>query len=201
MLVIPCHFPLFLVLWHRFQEDLLYGHSQWTGETDRSVVPRVILSTRLKNGCNTAFFPVTMVLTWLSWLFKCHQERHGDYISHFSHNSGMHLIVTHKFMDVQVPQVVAKLIFAYNGRDIAPLVPTFWTICSQAEGKKLLSTSANSNAFTTLWKTWVWEKWIGGCLLVAFRHFIHYSLCLIGTMLHVNVCDHAHRRSCWIIFR
>ena len=32
----------------------------------------------------------------------------------FPHDSGMHLTGTHKFMDVQVPQVVANLIFVYS---------------------------------------------------------------------------------------
>ena len=55
----------------------------------------------------------------------------SDYISEFPQDSGMHLIRTHGPMDVQVPQVVTNLVFAYSGRIIASSVPTFQP-CSRA---------------------------------------------------------------------
>jgi len=39
----------------------------------------------------------------------------------------MHLIVTHRLVDVQVPQVVMNPIFTYSGRDIASSILSYQT--------------------------------------------------------------------------
>ena len=63
----------------------------------------------------------------------------------------MRLVRSHRFMYVQVPQVVKKPIF-YSGRDFAPPVPALQSInlrgvgrkiAGEDRGKKLLSTSAS----------------------------------------------------------
>lgn len=54
------------------------GVRHWL-EVNSSVVPWVILSTFLKNGCNIAFFPVAWDF-WPPWLFKYHWECLGEYV-------------------------------------------------------------------------------------------------------------------------
>jgi len=39
----------------------------------------------------------------------------------------MHLIGTHRLVDVQVPQVITNLIFTYSGRDVASPIPSYQT--------------------------------------------------------------------------
>ena len=39
----------------------------------------------------------------------------------------MHLIRTHRLVDVQVPQVVMNLIFSYSGRDVTSPIPSYQT--------------------------------------------------------------------------
>jgi len=56
MLVVSYQLPVFYVPYHSFQEDLFHGLYQHRGETDRSVVARVVLSAPLKNECDIAFF-------------------------------------------------------------------------------------------------------------------------------------------------
>jgi len=56
MLVIPYHFPLFYVLQHSFQQDLLQDLLWHKGEADRAVVPWLILSTLLKMRVTLPFF-------------------------------------------------------------------------------------------------------------------------------------------------
>lgn len=94
-------------------------------------------------------------------------------VSQLPQNSRMHLIRTHT-LNVQVSQMVTSLIHAYRGRDVAPPVPTFWTIhwkavwravISEDWGKKLLSTSAFSLFFYYLahvdvdffWLMYLWK--------------------------------------------
>ena len=128
MLVIPYHCPLFHMPWHSFQEYLFYDLPQHRGVANTSVIPWVILSILLKNGCNIVFFQ------WPETSPDHHDFsntiKSGNYISQFPQESGMHLIGTHRLTDVWVPQVVVILIFTYILGDSAPPVPTFWTICS-----------------------------------------------------------------------
>ena len=70
----------------------------------------MILSTLQKNNCKITFFQSPGTTP------DCHE---------FHQDPGMHLTGTHRLMDVQVYQVALNLIFAYTGRDIASLVPTF----------------------------------------------------------------------------
>jgi len=62
--------------------------------------------------------------------FKHYGEWLGNYISQFPQDSGMHLIRSHRFMYVQVPQVVKNLVFPYSGRSFTTLVPILWFISS-----------------------------------------------------------------------
>ena len=79
----------------------------------------VIPFTLIKNGYSVAFLPVTRDFTQLPWLIKYQWECLGGYNRQFSQDSGMHLIRTHRVADVQVPQVLSNLIFAYSWRDIS----------------------------------------------------------------------------------
>jgi len=54
-------------------------------------------------------------------------------------DSGMHLIRSHRPMYVQVPQVVANLIFSYSGRSFAPPVPALQPIHFTGVGKEVAS--------------------------------------------------------------
>jgi len=46
---------------------------------------------------------------------------------------------THRLVDIQVPQVVTNLVFAYSGRDVASPVPsyqTIWGLCYEQLSEK-----------------------------------------------------------------
>ena len=70
----------------------------------------------------------------------------------------MHLIETHRLVDVQVPQMVKNPSLAYSGRNIASPISSYQTKCLRAvwqaviredRDKKLLSTSAFSLSVVT----------------------------------------------------
>lgn len=77
MLVISYH----LFHMYSFQEDLLHDLTWHRSEADISVVPRIILSTLLKNRGDIALFPVPGYFIWPPWLFTYHQEWLGNYIN------------------------------------------------------------------------------------------------------------------------
>lgn len=53
----------------------------------------------------------------------------------------MHLIGIRKLVDIQVPQVLTNLIFAYSGRDITSPIPFYQTkhlgLCDQHLSEKI----------------------------------------------------------------
>lgn len=122
------------------------------GEDDCLVVPSILLFALSKTGCDVSPFPVWGLA--LPWLFNYHGEWLGDYISHFPHDSSMHLVRSHWLMYVWVPQVVLKLIFSYSERELTALVLAMkvWVLTDvwreiSIASKKLMSTSASSMLF------------------------------------------------------
>ena len=63
----------------------------------------------------------------------------GNYTSHFPQDSGMHLVRSHRFMYVQIAQVVSNLIFSYSGSDFAPQVSIFQSIYLRGMGREIAS--------------------------------------------------------------
>ena len=51
----------------------------------------------------------------------------------------MHLVKSHRFIYVQVPQVVTNLIFPYSGRGFAPPVPVLQSISLGGVGREVAS--------------------------------------------------------------
>ena len=131
LLVVLDQLTFFYVPYHSFQDDLLCGLSQHRGEADRSVVPWIILSTLLKNGCDGTFFLATRDFIWQPWIFKYHQEYFGTYIDQFSQDFGMHLIKTHRFMDCLGYSAGHKLNLCLHRERCFYPVSTFWPICSK----------------------------------------------------------------------
>lgn len=85
-----------------------------------------------------SLFPVTRDFTWLPWLFKYHQVWLSDYNQ--STSSGlMHLIETHRLVDIQVPRTDMSLTLAYSRRGITPSHSTFWIIHSRALCRAVVS--------------------------------------------------------------
>ena len=120
---------VFQVPYHSFQEDMFHYLPWQRGETDRSVVLSVIFFTLFKNG-----FDVTFFFQSPGTLPDCHK---------FSNIREVGLVTTpvnslrtlgctpstHRLVDVQVPQVVTNLIFAYSVKGTASPVLSHQTRC------------------------------------------------------------------------
>ena len=60
-------------------------------------------------------------------------------ISQFPQDPGMHLVRSHRLLNVQVPQVVSNLVFCYSGSGFAPLVPILQSIDSGKARREVAS--------------------------------------------------------------
>ena len=128
MLVLSDHLSVFHMPYHSFEEDLFHDLPWHRGETDRSVAPRVIFFNLFKNGCDFTFFQL------LGTPSGCHDISIiiESGLATTSANClrtlmMMHIIETHRPIDVHVPQTVVNLNFAYSGRDVASLIPLYQT--------------------------------------------------------------------------
>lgn len=73
------HFPVLQEPQHSSQEDLFCDFPRNRGEADRSGVPRLLLSTFLKNFLHLSHFPITKDFAWLPHKYVIYRNTFYEY--------------------------------------------------------------------------------------------------------------------------